>query len=144
MRNVNVEIIGSVTSLRMCLILLLSSILFAAGAKAQSIEVISVGPSHLDFGEQMSATTSPPQIVVLSNAGSDPLPVNGVTVHGDFVAKHNCPTLLPPGEECTIWVSFKPLTEGIHLGRLAIRDDAGMQKVILEGTGTSTVVGAKK
>ena len=117
---------------------------FALPAVGQSISVAAVGPTHLDFGHQISATQSKPLTVILSNAGSDSLPVSQILLSGDFVGTHDCPNLLPPGKECSIWVSFKPTTEGPHAGQLTITDETGTHRVVLAGTGTPVLEASRK
>ncbi len=118
------------------LTLICSTILWPAGAVGQSISVASVGPTLADFGPQASATTSEKRVIILSNAGSDALPITKIALRGDFVVMHDCPSLLPAGEECRMWVSFKPSGEGVRAGQLTITDEAGTQRVVLLGTGT--------
>ena len=113
-----------------------ASFLTPRSAAGQSISVAAVGPSRVDFGAQMSATTSEKRVIILINAGVDPMPVTRVAVAGDFQVRNECPKLLPAGQECRIWVTFKPSMEGVRAGRLTINDDAGTQTVVLLGKGT--------
>jgi hypothetical protein len=126
------------------LILICATILSPSGAVGQSISVAAVGPTRMDFGPQVSATTSESRAIILTNAGSDALPITQIALRGDFAATHNCPALLPAGEECRIWVSFKPSGEGIREGQLTINDEAGTQSVVLLGTGTPVLEALQK
>jgi hypothetical protein len=126
------------------LILICATVLGPAGAVAQSMSVAAVGPTLVDFGPQVSATTSEKRVIILANAGSDALPITRIALRGDFVVTHDCPSQLPAGEECRIWVSFKPSGEGVRAGQLTITDDAGTQRVALLGSGTPVLEASKK
>ena len=126
------------------LILICATILWPAGAVGQSISVAAVGPTLVDFGRQVSATTSEKRVIMLTNAGSDALPITKIALRGDFVVMHDCPNLLPAGEECRIWVSFKPSGEGVRAGQLTITDESGTQRVALLGTGTPLLEASQK
>ena len=126
------------------LILICATILWPAGAVGQSISVAAVGPTLVDFGRQVSATTSEKRVIMLTNAGSDALPITKIALRGDFVIMHDCPNLLPAGEECRIWVSFKPSGDGVRAGQLTITDEAGTQRVALLGTGTPVLEASQK
>ena len=126
------------------LILICATILWPAGAVGQSISVAAVGPTLVDFGRQVSATRSEKRVIMLTNAGSDALPITKIALKGDFVVMHDCPNLLPAGEECRIWVSFKPSGEGVRAGQLTITDESGTQRVALLGTGTSVLEASQK
>jgi len=126
------------------LILICVTILSPSGAVGQSISVASVGPTRVDFGPQVSATTSERRVIILTNAGSDALPIAKIAPRGDFAILHDCPGLLPAGEECRIWVSFEPSGEGVREGQLTIIDEAGTQRVVLLGTGTPVLKASQK
>jgi len=125
-------------------ILIFATIFYSSSAVGQSITVAAVGPTRLDFGPQVSTTTSRSRVIILANAGLDPMPVSQISVTGDFAATDECPRLLPAGEECRIWVSFKPAAEGVRAGRLIITDEAGTQRVVLFGTGMPVLKASQK
>ena len=131
-----------------CLALLATLIVahgfFALPASGQSISVAAVMPVRLGFRPQVSGTQSEPLAIILSNAGSDPLLVTQIVLSGDFAATHECPRVLPPGKECSIWVSFKPTTEGPHKGQLIITDETGTHGVVLRGTGMPVLEASRK
>jgi hypothetical protein len=136
--------LGAATWLTNIVIFICATVLSPAGAVGQSISVAAVGPTRMDFGPQMSATTSERRVIILTNAGLDPMPVMRVALRGDFKAANECPRLLPAGEECRIWVSFKPSGEGVRAGQLTITDDAGTQTVVLLGRGTPVLNASRK
>jgi hypothetical protein len=123
------------TRLAMFATLILTSTIFSLTAVGQSISVAAVGPARVDFGHQASSTKSEPRAVILTNAGSDPLPVSQIVLEGDFAATHECPKVLAAGQHCRILVSFKPVEEGVRTGQLTIAHEAGTQRVVLSGTG---------
>ena len=122
--------------LAILLIVICATILSPSSAVGQSISVAAVGPSRVDFGPQVSGTTSERRVILLINPGSDDLPVTRITLRGDFAATHDRPDRLAAGEGCRIWVSFKPSSEGVRAGQLTITDEAGTQRVVLLGKGT--------
>jgi hypothetical protein len=82
-------------------------------------------------------------VITLSNPGLDALAITRIAITGDFAITHDCPALLPAGEECRISVSFKPSGEGARAGQLKITDDAGTQRVVLVGTGMPALEAAR-
>ena len=135
---------SAATPLTIFVVLFFATILSPSGALGQSISVAAVGPIRVDFGPQMSSTTSEKRVIILSNAGLDPMPVTRVALTGDFRVANQCPSVLAAGEECRIWVSFKPSAEGVRAGQLTITDDAGTQTVVLRGTGTPVLNASRK
>lgn len=111
----------------------------------------SVSPSSLTFGSLPIGTTSAPQTVTVSNTGSAPLQVTGVSVWGSFSSTGNCVSASPiaPGGSCSELVTFAPLSVGFHGGTLTFTSDSGgttgtMHDVQLQGGGepgvTSTTI----
>jgi hypothetical protein len=125
-------------------IVVLATILSPLNGVGQSISVAAVGPTRVDYGAQMSGTTSGRRMIILTNAGVDPMPVKRVALTGDFVSVNECPSLLAAGKECRIWISFKPSAEGVRVGYLTIIDDAGTQAVVLVGKGTPVLNASRK
>jgi hypothetical protein len=82
-------------------------------------------------------TSSNTNSVVLTNSGSAPLTVSGVSATGDFSQTNNCSSIAAGGR-CSIAVTFKPTQTGSRAGLLSISDDvAGSpQQIQLSGTGT--------
>jgi hypothetical protein len=92
-----------------------------------------INGARLNFGKVAVGTVSAPQTVTLSNPGTAPLLVSGVTVIGanpaDFAVANNCGASLPaptvPVSSCTISVTFAasaPL--GTRSARLSISQNA--------------------
>jgi hypothetical protein len=118
-------------------------------ASPPPVPVVSLNPSGtLDFsGTTTQGTSSAPQNIILTNTGNGPLHVTSLAVNGfnanDFiVGSSNClGTVVAPGANCTIPVTFAPLAAGIRTTTLDITDDAtgSPQAVTLNGTATPAV-----
>lgn len=98
----------------------------------------SVSSSSVSFAAQQVASTSSVQAVTVSNIGTSPLAVSGVSVisgASDFAQANNCATL-PVNGSCTINVSFTPSAVGTQTGTLAMTHNGdGVTTVALSGTG---------
>jgi trimeric autotransporter adhesin len=102
--------------------------------------VLSIIPSNLSFGTQKVRSSSPPQIVTVTNTGSTRVHFNGITIIGknssDFSEVNACGSLAA-GTSCQISVTFTPRANGGRSATSSISDDGGgsPQKVTLSGTG---------
>ena len=88
-----------------------------------------VSPGALDFGINRVGTSSNPQSVTVTNDGSGPLgfPAGAVTVNGDgfMVTTDVCSnSVLKPGDNCSVTVTFSPATKGLRSGQLVFVSDA--------------------
>jgi hypothetical protein len=114
----------------------------ACGSKSTtgSSTTVATNPSSLTFASQSTSTTSPPQVVTLTNTGSSALTVTGISASGDFSETNNCGTTVAAGAGCQITVTFTPISAGSRTGTLSIVDTAtgSPQKVSLTGTGVSS------
>ena len=108
---------------------------------ANSVPVIAVDPTSIDFGRvRLGGTAS--QQVKISNKGTAPLTIGGVTfisrALGVFhVAGEICKTVAP-GESCSITVEFEPISKGGLQGIMKIYSDAsnrGVVQIKLKGAG---------
>ena len=98
--------------------------------------VITVTPPSINFGNVKVGTPST-QNVSITNDVSTPL-LLGISVSGtDFSQTTNCPIIINPSANCTVFVTFKPSAKKTRTGTLAISTDArnGSQNVPLSGTG---------
>jgi probable HAF family extracellular repeat protein len=101
-------------------------------------QTLSVTPAPLSFGNQAVGTTSASQLVTVKNNATTTIPINSVTVSGDFVATNNCGATLAPGSSCTIGVTFSPTLVDTRTGTVVITADA-IYNVSVSGTGTIVV-----
>ncbi len=98
---------------------------------------IAVFPSALTFGAQTLNTTSPAQLVSVTNTGVDVLNITSITPSGDFAVVSNCGSTVASGASCAVSVSFTPTAAGSRTGSLSFVDDAtgSPHTVTLTGTG---------
>jgi len=105
--------------------------------------VVSLSVGSLDFGYQPVGSTSAPQPVTLTNAGTAALTISSITAPPGFAQTNDCgtlPAVLGIGGSCTINVTFTPSAEGFVIDFLSITDDApggSPRQVTLFGTGTA-------
>jgi hypothetical protein len=109
----------------------------------------------LTFGNQQAGTTSTPAIVLVTNIGTAPLSVSGVTITGTtagyfaFVTPNtgtDCRTAGPIAINgtCNIAVVFKPVDTGVATAIVNVTDNdknqSGSQQFVpLTGAGTSSI-----
>jgi hypothetical protein len=99
-------------------------------------------PAALYFNPALTATSSGPQTVTLTNTGTGPLTIQSIVATGDFTQTNNCGTAVQPGNGCTLNVIFHPTAAGTRAGAVTISDDAtptgAHQAVSLTGSGSGT------
>lgn len=97
----------------------------------------SLSPVSIDFGSQTMGTHSSPKTVTLSNTGSGPLGITGISVSpGFFSQQNNCGSSLAAGANCTIAIRFSPNLKGMLVGSLTVQNNGadGPQTATLSGT----------
>jgi hypothetical protein len=99
----------------------------------------AVFPISLAFGSQGVGTRSIVQIVTIANPTSVPFTISNLAVGGAYTETNNCLTKLLPGKNCTINVTFVPVTAGASNGSITLTDTthASPQVIPLTGTGVS-------
>jgi len=114
----------------------------------QTVSLSGVGtavtllPSHLNFGNVQVGTTSPPQIVTLTNHSVKDLRIFGAYLQGNnrgaFAQTNTCEPIVPAGGSCTISVTFTPHSKGAKTATGYVEDNGGAspQSVALSGNGT--------
>jgi sugar lactone lactonase YvrE len=115
-----------------------SATLFGLGTGATA----SLAPATLTFPTQIATTTSTAQTVTLTNGGKETLNISSIIFtgpnNGEFTkSATTCANTVLPGANCTISVTFDPLSGGARSASLTINDSAGdsPQNVTLSGTG---------
>lgn len=114
--------------------------LYVPGSNAPAVQF---APTSIGFGTQSTGTQSPSQTAVLTNSGTAPLAISGISVTGtnpsDFVLTpvKNCPSSLAAGASCNIPVAFAPTANGSRSANISVADNApgSPQTVPLTGTG---------
>jgi len=113
---------------------------FVTKVGASDVPAVSLSPQTINFGNQGTGVASPAQSVTLTNAGSAPLNVTGVSVSGPFGQTNNClGTVAPESGTCTIHITFSPISTGNATGSVGITDNAAgsPQQISLSGTGVT-------
>ncbi|BBI99716.1 hypothetical protein FGKAn22_14090 [Ferrigenium kumadai] len=105
-----------------------------------AVQLASLTPATpLVFAAQQTGTISAAQVATLTNSGTIPLSVSGITIGGvnaaDFIQTNNCGASLAPAASCTINVTLAPGSVGAKSATLSLVDGAGTQVVALNGTG---------
>jgi fibronectin type 3 domain-containing protein len=102
----------------------------------------TLSPATADFGSQTVNVTSAPRSETVTNNGSAPLSIGGVTISGagaaSFGQTNNCGTSLPAGASCTVNVTFTPTATGTQAATLGIGGTAATAS--LTGIGTAAAM----
>ena len=103
-----------------------SSNAFVAKINPQDAPALALSPQQVNFGNQPLNSASDPATITLTNEGSAPLNISGITVSGDFAqSSNNCGTMLPAGgSTCTLQMTFAPSQLGQQVGEVSISDDS--------------------
>jgi hypothetical protein len=106
--------------------------------------IASLTPSTLTFATTNVGSTTAPQTLTLSNTGNAALTISGITLAGanpaDFAETTSCGTTLAAGTNCTVSVTFTPLSGSAFTATVSVADNAAgsPHTASLSGTGTST------
>ncbi len=109
------------------------------GSPASGSGGVSLSPTQISFGNQVTGTTSAPSNVTLTNNGTGTLHIAGIQIAAPFAQTNTCGASLTAGQSCTIAVTFAPTAVGPSTGNLTITDDAAgsPQTVPLSGAGVA-------
>jgi len=105
---------------------------------------VQLSSTSLNFGNQVTGTSSAAQTVTVTNIGAQPVSISGIAPTGknasDFSETNTCPTSLPAGANCTISVTFTPAQLGPRTASVSITDNAagGPESIALTGTGVTS------
>jgi hypothetical protein len=107
---------------------------------------VRITPGNLVFAPQQINTTSPPQSLTLTNAGSSPLSITSIIAAGtgnsDFAQTNNCPASLAASKACTITVTFTPKPQQTNIaGTVTFPDSDLANPQIANLTGTGVLKG---
>ncbi len=100
--------------------------------------VLSLSPSALAFEDTAVNDNSDWQTVLVTNTGTGPATVSGITATGDFTRVTTCGTVIAPGANCTVTVTFHPAAAGPRTGTLSVAHGGTPVTVALSGTGVAT------
>jgi hypothetical protein len=105
----------------------------------------SLAPLSLFYSTQGAGTTSPAQVVTVSNSGSTALKIASVAIGGvnssEFAAVSHCGSSVAAGGSCDVNIVFKPTTFGFQYATLTVTYANGAktsQVVELSGNGSTT------
>jgi hypothetical protein len=107
---------------------------------------LGVSTGSVNFGVQALGSSSPSQIVTISNPGSTPVTISNLSLAGgsssDFTLASTCPIspgTLAPSANCQLTLGFNPTAEGPRRSTVTVADNAatGTQFVLLSGVGAA-------
>ena len=119
-----------------------------AGGSPQSVPLTAqtinprpkLNEDELEFGGQKVGTTSNSKTVTLANVGTTPLILGTVHLTGDFALASGTTcgagTSLNPSQSCVLVVDFAPTKTGNRYGQVTITDNALVNKLSIELSGT--------
>lgn len=102
---------------------------------------LTLNPTTIAFGNEVTGTTSSATNITLSNPGSGILNITSIAVtgtnSGDFAQTNNCGTSVPASGNCTIFVMFAPTASGARSASVTVTDNStgSPQTVTLTGAG---------
>jgi ASPM-SPD-2-Hydin domain-containing protein len=85
--------------------------------------IVQLTPASLSFSGQVVGSTSPEQVVVLTNTGNETLSILGISTSSQF-AYSSCGTTVLAGRMCLLDLSFTPTAGGEQTGFMTITDNA--------------------
>jgi hypothetical protein len=109
------------------------------GSGATGSPIANLSASSLAFDNQQINTTSAAQVLTLTNTGTGTLTIGSIVTTGNFADTTTCGGTLAIGANCTVSVTFTPLSAAALTGAVTFTDDAANspQVVTLSGTGTN-------
>ena len=119
-----------------------SQTITVTGTGTGNVPQIDIGSPIMIFSTT-EFTTSAPQTVMISNSGSGPLLISGISLSGsnpnDYKESDNCGLSLAVGASCTISVTFTPPSVGSYPATVVIDDNdpSSPQTITLNGTGVN-------
>jgi hypothetical protein len=86
----------------------------------------ALSPASVNFGQEQVEDSTAPSTFTLTNNGSAPVQIGGISVTGDFRSPSNTCVgeTLSPGQGCQIQVAFTPHRLGTRDGTLTVHDNA--------------------
>ncbi|MFB6721353.1 choice-of-anchor D domain-containing protein [Kribbella sp. NPDC056345] len=93
--------------------------LSGSGTPGAAVASMTVAPQALVFGPQVLTVPSAPKSIVVTNTGTVPLQVTGVSSLADFRPVVGCASL-QPGKTCAIAVRFVPQLLGARAGTVQV------------------------
>ena len=107
---------------------------------------LGLSTGALAFPAQDTGTTSPPQVVTLTNMGTVAVNLTSISLTGsnagDYALNSECGTSLVPGASCTLNVTFTPTAGGTRAASVSIAETAyaNPQSIALTGLALAPAV----
>ncbi|MCL4688274.1 MAG: choice-of-anchor D domain-containing protein [Burkholderiales bacterium] len=108
---------------------------------ALAVGTLAATPATLDFGTREIGTTTAAQSITVSNAGSAPVTVSGITASGDYAQTNDC-SLLESAATCTISITFTPTATGPRPGSVSVASNASNSPLTVNLSGTGAPIQA--
>jgi len=140
--SVTIAGVAEITDSRMLLVYSAQPVVGSSTAYLLQAPWLDITPGPLTFANQGVGTTSQPQTLTLTNSGTTPLPLDGISVAGgatDFAQTNACPQSLAARANCTVSVTFSPSAGGSQHALLNIVTDGATITVPLGGTAPITI-----
>lgn len=99
--------------------------------------IVSLVPPSLSFSNQAIGTSSPTQVITMTNTGDASLTLASIVATGDYSRTTTCGASLAIGANCTITVTFTPTATGTRTGAITIIDNAPGSPHVAGLTGTA-------
>jgi HYDIN/CFA65/VesB family protein len=77
-------------------------------------------PTNIDMGSYVLGTTPLQRTVVLTNNGNTSLQIASISITAPFTLANGCPSILQPGQSCSLVIGFSTATLGTVNGTLTI------------------------
>src|SRR5262249_32208321 len=109
---------------------------------ATSVSLLQVSPGSVSFSSQSEGTSSPAQMVTVTNNGSAAANLTGVSMTGatDFTIANPC-SVLAAGKSCQVGVTFSPKVAVAPGNRSASLNVPGGAPAAISLTGVATQAG---
>ncbi|GAA1527679.1 hypothetical protein GCM10009827_050930 [Dactylosporangium maewongense] len=98
---------------------------------------LTLSPTSLSFEDTTVNDNSDWQTVLVTNTGTGPATVSGITATGDFTRTTTCGAVIAAGANCTVTVTFHPAAAGNRTGSLTVAYGGSSASVALSGKGVS-------
>jgi trimeric autotransporter adhesin len=105
-------------------------------------EADAVLPTALDLGTQTRGDAALSRAFNIQSRGNQGLEISSITTSAPFGVSHNCPAVLPPGNDCTVTVTYTSNALGTFNGRLMVITNSAKGSGAVQLTGRTVEVAA--
>jgi hypothetical protein len=124
----------------------LPDLAFADTLYGTATTMLNTGVAHfsssrpLAFPVQLINTSSPQQVLKLTNTGTSALYISSMKLSGSFQMVDGCGNSVKAGATCKIGVEYRPKAAGAQAGLITIVDSASSQPQFVELSGSATAL----